>query len=170
MRIGITGHRPNKLPCEYDWNHKYAKNLRAKLREKIRSLKEGNDLIACTGMALGSDLFFAAVCFWEKVPFIGFCPCWGQENKWPRESQDRYLGLLKEAKEIRYVHNGPYPGPQCMLERNQAMIDWLKEEKDSILLAVWNGDQKGGTFDALRRAANAKIKTIVIDPNSIPLE
>ena len=167
FRIGITGHRPNKLPCQYDWDDARAAMIRKWMRGHVFELKNkpGTELKACTGMALGADLFFAAVCYWEDVPFKAFCPCWGQENKWPTESQDRYMSLLRKAEEIIYVHNGPYPGPQCMLERNQAMVDWLKGSKHSLLLAIWNGDLKGGTADAIKRAKQAGLEILVLDPS-----
>ena len=166
-RIGVTGHRPNKLPCGYDWDHPAAKQIRAWMREHIRRLKSEHDLIACTGMALGADLFFAAVCNWEKVPFIAFCPCWEQDKKWPQESQDLYSSLLREADEVRYIFKGPYPGPQCMLQRNQAMVDWLAAGEKKTTLGIWNGDQKGGTADALRRMATLSIPTLLLNPTTL---
>lgn len=164
-RIGITGHRPGKLPCGYNWDDPAARTIRAWMRDHLRKIE--GEVKACTGMALGADLFFAAVCYWEKVPYIAFCPCWGQENKWPKESQDRYMSLLRQAEEIVYVHNSPYPGPQCMLQRNQAMIDWLGKAEKSLLLAIWNGDQKGGTADAIRRAKKVGLDIVVLDPSNL---
>jgi len=155
--IGATGHRPKDLRGGYDWNSPANRAIRAWMRERIQEL---GCTLGITGGALGVDMFWASALYHSGVPYILFAPCKGQESRWPEESQRIYRAILKHAREVRYTHDGPYPGPWCMLQRNQDMVDFLAERK-GILLAVWNGRKAGGTYDCIRRAAgNPAVRTV----------
>jgi hypothetical protein len=169
MRIGVTGHRPKDLPGGYNWDHPDNVAIILWLKSKLVELGSSkapaeealmqdqfaSHLRACTGMALGVDQFFAQACIEEGVPFTAFIPCHGQESRWPASSKLTYEELLadRHCLRTRYTHDGPYPGPWCMVQRNQDMVDWLVEESSpgGVLLAVWSGKRKGGTFDCVVR-------------------
>lgn len=161
-RIGVTGHRPKDLPGKYDWDHPNNQSIRAWMEDRL-SYYQIAELEACTGMALGVDQFFAACCYKMKIPYHSFLPCQGQQSRWPVNSQKLYNYLLGRAASERYTHEGPYNGPRCMLDRNQAMVDWL-DAKGGILLAVSTGRETGGTADCLRRAEKKGLIVEVCDP------
>ena len=159
MRVGITGHRPKGLPGGYDIRHESNVKIR---RWLVRRLQESHADEACSGMALGVDQYFVAACLICDIPFDAFLPCRGQSRTWPPESQKLYKLLCQRARSIRYTVNGPYPGPGCMVQRNQEMVDWLAEQPGSLLLAVWNGIRSGGTWDCMQRAFQADSELHVV--------
>jgi uncharacterized phage-like protein YoqJ len=161
-RIGITGHRPASLPGGYNWDHPNNESIRSWITKRLRYYQEPT-LEGCSGMALGVDQFFAACCYQLKIQFHSFLPCRGQESRWPDKSKRLYKYLLDKAVNRVYVHDGPYNGPGCMLDRNQAMVDWLDKE-GGILLVVSDGSETGGTADCLRRAERKGLITEVCNP------
>ena len=86
-------------------------------------------------------------------------PCEGQEDKWPRSSQERYRDILKQADSIVYVSR-EYDD-QCMLRRNHVLVDF-----SSVVLAVYNGERRGGTSATVRYARRLGREVIVIDPTT----
>lgn len=163
MRVGTTGHRPKSLPGGYDIRHE--KNLAIR-RWLVWRLQELNADEACSGMALGVDQYFVAACLVCAVPFHAFLPCRGQDRTWPEASRNLYRLLCQRAESIRYTVDGSYPGAGCMVQRNQDMVDWLAELPGSVLLAVWDGMRKGGTWDCIQRAfrADSDLRVIRFDP------
>lgn len=105
-------------------------------------------------MALGWDQALAEACVLEGYPFDAYVPFLGQESVWPKESQDRYKWLMSRADLI--VYTGP-PGYAAwkMHARNAAMVDAA-----AGVLALWNGDGKGGTASCVEYA-NSKGKPVV---------
>lgn len=160
MRMGVTGHRPKRLPGGYDIQHESNLAIRRWLVWKLQELKPDE---GCTGMALGVDQFFAAACLIAGVPFEAFLPCREQESRWPKKSREAYKAILAYTKGVSYTHPGPYPGQWCMLQRNQDMVDWLTGQF-GVLLAVWDGVDRGGTWDCVHRARQAELKIIRFNP------
>ncbi len=58
-----------------------------------------------------------------------------------------------------YVNRGYQKN--CMLERDRFLVEW-----SSCLLAVYNGERRGGTAATVRYAEKAGRKIILIDPNT----
>jgi uncharacterized phage-like protein YoqJ len=162
MRVGITGHRPQGLPRDLMQLAKISLWMVNKL------LDVGVDE-ACTGMAIGTDQRFARVCLSLGVPFNAFLPCIDQENKWCSVDKREYECLLKYATSIRYTYKRPYPGPHCMTERNQDMVNWLAEEDFSILLAVSSG-KPSGTSNCINKAKKADVGIITLNPFTLEEE
>src|SRR5882762_9777 len=99
MKICATGHRPDKLGG-YDSNNPLRLAIKEQIREQIIKLAPA---FAYSGMALGVDQDFAAICLSLSVPFIAAIPFKGQESRWPAESQRVYLNLLNQAYSVYYV-------------------------------------------------------------------
>lgn len=74
----------------------------------------------------------------------------------------RYRCILDEADSVEYVKR-LYDG-RCMLERNQRLID-----SAGFLLAVYNGEKRGGTAATVRYAQKAGQEIIVIDPITLSI-
>lgn len=158
----FTGHRPAKFPWKYDENDPQCVELKAVLARQIEKLAAAGVTDFFTGMALGVDTWaaIAVLDLRERNPAIKFhcvLPCEGQETKWSTSAQVRYRDILREADSVEYVKR-TYDR-KCMLERNQRLVD-----SAAFLLAVYNGEKRGGTAATVRHAQKAGRKVIVIDP------
>ena len=158
----FTGHRPAKFPWKYDENDPRCVELKAVLARQIEKLAAAGVTDFFTGMALGVDTWaaIAVLDLRERNPAIKFhcvLPCEGQEAKWSTSAQVRYRDILREADSVEYVKR-TYDR-KCMLERNQRLVD-----SAALLLAVYNGEKRGGTAATVRYAQKAGREIIVIDP------
>lgn len=158
----FTGHRPAKLPWKYDENNPQCVELKAVLARQIEKLVAAGVTDFYTGMALGVDTWaaMAVLALRERNPAIKLhcvLPCEGQETKWSTPAQIIYRGILSEADSVEYVKR-TYDR-KCMLERNQRLVD-----SAALLLAVYNGEKRGGTAATVRYAQKAGREIIVIDP------
>jgi uncharacterized phage-like protein YoqJ len=173
ISIAITGHRPNKL-WGYDITLSKYKILEAILIQTIGDIWHQKsplymhqcEVECITGMALGVDTIFAQAVLELKqmfpmVKLVAAIPCQGQSLKWNAKAQQNYFNILKLADERYFISNNLY-AKGCMNERNQYMID-----RCDVLIAVWNGDETGGTYDAVKKATKANKEIIRIDPKLI---
>ena len=81
----------------------------------------------------------------------------GQADKWAPASQELYRSILAQADSVEYVSREYRKN--CMLERNRRLVD-----QAGRLLAVYNGEWRGGTAATLRYARKMGRALIVIDP------
>lgn len=123
-------------------NPTYDKVCKA-LRDKFHELKPDKII---SGMALGTDQWAAEAAMELGIPFIAAVPCDGQDSMWPDESKRKYQVILDSAAEVVVVSPGPY-APAKMHERDRWMVD-----HSDMLLGVWSGVRKGGTFGTIRYA------------------
>lgn len=161
----FTGHRPKKFPWKYDEEDERCVALKAVLTQQIEMLAAVGVTDFYTGMALGVDTWAAmdVLALREKHRVIKLhciLPCEGQEVKWTVPAQVRYQYILDKADSVEYVCRTYHQ--KCMLERNQRLID-----SADILLAVYNGERRGGTAASVRYAQKANREIIRIDPNTM---
>ena len=83
-------------------------------------------------------------------------PYEGQADKWSASAQERYRLILKEADSIEYVSHAYYDG--CMLDRNHRLV-----EAAGSLLAVYNGERRGGTAATVRYARKLNREVLVLN-------
>ena len=81
----------------------------------------------------------------------------GQADKWSNSAQDRYHSILEKADSVEYMSREYYNG--CMIDRNHRLV-----ESAGVLLAVYNGERRGGTAATVRYAQKLGRKIIVLDP------
>ena len=81
----------------------------------------------------------------------------GQPDKWGIKSQTRYFKILQKADETKELSYSYYDG--CLLDRNRYMVD-----RTGTLLAVYNGEYRGGTAATIRYARKLDREIIIIDP------
>ena len=160
----FTGHRPNKFAWKYDEKDERCVALKAVLTQQIEKLAADGVTSFYTGMALGVDTWaaMAVLALRERnraVKLHCILPCEGQEIMWTVPVQVRYKYILGEADSVEYVKR-LYDG-KCMLERNQRLVD-----SAGILVAVYNGEKRGGTAATVRYALKAERKIIHIIPDS----
>lgn len=158
----FTGHRPNRFPWKYAENDPRCLNLKRALYREIEALSAAGVYHYFSGMALGTDVWAARMVLdlRSKYPnLLLHCilPCEKQEVKWTVEDQDVYRDILRKADSVEYISQDYYNG--CMLDRNRKLVSSAE-----ILLAVYDGGERGGTAATVRYARRTGRKIIVIDP------
>ena len=67
---------------------------------------------------------------------------------------------MKQADSMKYVSREYYDG--CMMDRNHRLV-----EAAGLLLAVYNGEQRGGTAATVRYAQKLRRRIVILDPVSL---
>ena len=161
----FTGHRPHKFPWRYDETDSRCVTLKAALMEQIMLLTRAKTTDFYSGGADGVDCWPAMIVLElrKKNPALRLhciLPYEGQADKWSASAQERYRLILKEADSIEYVSHAYYDG--CMLDRNHRLV-----EAAGSLLAVYNGERRGGTAATIRYARKLQRKIVILDPVSL---
>lgn len=143
----FTGHRPDKLPWGASEEDGRCLELKDRLRAALdRAYGRGMRHFIC-GMARGTDLYFAeaVLALRERRPDVTLeaaRPCESQTNAWPPTEQRRYQSILERCDYETLVQHRYDRG--CMQRRNRYMVD-----RSALVLAVYNGIPKGGTYQTL---------------------
>ena len=174
--VGLTGHRPNNFSAS---QRDYLKEELARIIDKLEPE------IAISGLALGSDTWWAEQALLKGVDLHVYVPCIDQPSKWHDEDKMRWETMLTSAEKVFLA--GFYPAtleaidghPQtriqvmkreyadhtynvkAMMNRNKAMID-----NSDIMIVVWNQDEKkrgGGTKQAWDHIKEKNKPHVVID-------
>lgn len=158
----FTGHRPSKLPWRYDEADSRCVALKAVLSEQIAALANTGFTQFLSGMAEAVDTWSAlsVLDLREKNPAIKLhciLPCKEQADKWAASSRELYRSILDKADSIVYVSRIYHK--DCMLDRNRFLVNHA-----DILLAVYNGERRGGTATTVRYAQKMGREIIMIDP------
>ena len=135
-----TGHRIQDLPKSKDFS-----------KGKIQMLKDwfkvGRPKAIITGMAVGWDMYLAEAALEENLPYFAYVPFLGQERIWPKNEQEKYHHLLKNAYSTKIISPGEYTVSKMHI-RNKAMLD-----DSSGVLTLWNPNKRfGGTYSTLKEA------------------
>ena len=154
--VAITGHRPNKLGNDYDLTSPLLLSIKDEIREIVLT---NNTKFMMSGMALGIDTLFAELALELKIPLIAAIPCTSQPNKWPRKSQERYFNIVSKAYNVINVSGNHDYKASYMDLRNRYMVDHC-----TFLIAVWNEDKSGGTYNCVQYAESVKRDIKYINP------
>lgn len=140
MKCALTGNRPSFLPCGYDENHEWLLALKDRMREFIKSHKIS---LLISGMALGSDQWWAEVGIELGIPVHAYIPCPEQPDKWGWSSKKKYKEILDKC-EKQITISGCYTS-DCFKIRNYAMVDCA-----DMLVCVLDPDKTdGGTVQTV---------------------
>lgn len=161
----FSGHRPQKFPWRYDETAPACVALKEILGEQIEKLADAGIIHFLSGMAEATDTWCAeaVLILREKNPVVKLhciIPCVTQPEKWSVSSRERYFSILEQADSIIRVNRAYHKG--CMLERNRFLI-----RHASMLLAVYDGQYRGGTASTVRYAKKMGRKILVIDPMTL---
>lgn len=161
----FTGHRPKKLSWGYNEADARCVAVRAALERQICLLIQDGVTDFLSGMAEGIDLMAAQIVLdlravYPKIKLHCILPHKGQEKKWSLASQKRYRAIMEEADSMIYVSRIFHK--DCMLERNRFLV-----AHSDVLVAVYNGEYRGGTAATIRYAQKLGRRVIVLDPNAI---
>lgn len=171
LYVSVTGHRPPKIGG-YDKNNRIRVGIRNEIERvliKIRNENPDKEVRLIVGGALGVDQDAARVAYKIGMKYIAYIAFQGQELRWPKKAQEAYYTMLELAYAVNYVtiksahEQWSYKQvAEALQKRNVAMID-----DSQILIAVWNGKESGGTYNAVQYAASEEVKrtTIFIDPS-----
>ncbi len=164
----FTGHRPHKFPWKYDEANSRCVALKAKLTEQITKLAENGVTDFYSGGADGVDCWASLIVLElrQKNPALKLhliLPHEGQADRWSEPAQERYHWILEQADSVEYVSQEYYEG--CMLDRNHRLV-----EAAGLLLAVYNGERRGGTAATVRYAQKRGKKIIILDPILLKIE
>lgn len=179
ITIAFTGHRPDKLGG-YDWNSSLNQKIIWEICHQISLIINNNptekDFTFISGGAMGTDQFaFDCVEFakeyYKNLNIINeiAVPFKKQAVKWTQSTQLKYKSQLDKADKITYVDTldgyikcctpeGEYDIVK-MMQRNEYMVD-----NADVIIAVWNGDKKGGTFNCYKYAKKLNKNIIIINP------
>lgn len=162
VTCAFTGHRPYKFPWGYNEQDSRCINLKNTLTEQITKLAEAGYTDFLSGMAEGSDTWaaLAVLSLKKENPALKLhcvIPCDGQADKWIASARELYFSILGQADNIVYVSR-EY-SKDCMLKRNRYLVDHT-----SCLLAVYNGERRGGTAMTVRYAQKLGREIIILDP------
>ena len=140
IRVMITGHRPERL-----------KGREAEILEwinnTINSLTSEDECI--TGCAKGVDTLFATAAINKHIPLVCAFP-YKHKLSEPEQQMHDY------AKEVHWETEEWYKA--CYLNRDKWMVN-----RADIVLVVWDGIPKGGTYYTMEYAKE-KGKRILLFP------
>ena len=158
----FTGHRPKKLPWGYNEADTRCVILKRAITEEIAKLVEIRYTVFLSGMAEGADTWaaLAVLALKKENPALKLhciLPCEGQADEWSASARELYFSILEQAGEVVYV-NREY-SKNCMLKRNRYLVDHA-----ACLLAVYNGEWRGGTAMTVRYAQKLGRKITILSP------
>ena len=147
--VCVTGHRPKGLPGGYKGDPVFTQFM----NDIVRNYYEAGYRTFISGGALGTDQIFAnaVILLKDKYPeaeLIIAKPFPSQASKWPEKSRRAFELICSRADLVVDVCNDPY-SPSKMQVRNEWMVD-----HSLTVLAFWNGEKKGGTWNCIDYAIN----------------
>ena len=160
----VTGHRPKGFPFPYGNDgpmyHIYKNALLCEIRKVV--LMGYTEFIS--GMADGVDLDFAEYVLYLKnheefdIKLEAALPYAAKPTKRPTAYRERKDDILFDCDSVVSVSPSYHKG--CMQKRNRYMVD-----KSDLVIAVWNGEEKGGTWDTIKYARdnNKTIRYIMLN-------
>lgn len=160
--IGFTGQRPKSLPWGANEKDACCLAFKEDMKNRIEMAIKKGWTHFITGLALGIDTICAEIVIElrDKYPYItleGAIPCPTQDSNWAYKDQKRYRKLKKKCNYTTTLSN--YYTDDCMLRRNDYII-----EKSAMIIAVSNGDLRGGTAYTIRHAKQAGREVQIINP------
>lgn len=154
--VCLTGNRPQKIP--FAENSRECAELKDHMRRTVIALIEEGYKRFITGMALGSDIWFAECVIdlkdvYPDLELEAAVPYIGQRDRLAAADRFRYDRVLRACSDVKYISD-TY-SKYCMNKRNRYMVD------NSDVVLVINYAESGGTVNT--RAYAVKKKKRIID-------
>lgn len=149
----VTGNRPQKFPWEYGCGDEM-KKYHSDMNGIVKDLIEQGYNYFLSGGALGVDQDFAETvlslkAIYPKIRLEIAVPCRTQAARWSESEQERYQAILKQANFVNVLSETHTRF--CMQKRNEYMV-----KKSDLILAFWNGEKEGGTWNTISFSQKAK--------------
>lgn len=157
----FTGYRPDKLPWGMDEQDPRCLLLKASIAQELERLYYLGFRHFISGMALGSDLYFAEAALelrekHSELTVEGAVPCAKQSDRWPADQRRRWRDILDHC-DLETMVQQNYDR-WCMHHRDRYMV-----ERSAAILAVFDGSP-GGTQYTLNYAMNQGLDILLLDP------
>ena len=157
----FTGHRPSKLPWGTREEDPRCVALKGRIAAALEEEYAAGVRHFISGMARGADLYFAeaVLALKERRPDVLLeCarPCESQADRWPEEERARYQSILDRCDYETLVQHRY--DRFCMMRRNRYMVD-----RSARLLAVYDGEPKGGTAQTLAYALRKGLHVTLLE-------
>jgi uncharacterized phage-like protein YoqJ len=142
VTVAFTGHRYIDASL--------CSNIRDRLTATILDAYEHGFRNFISGFAIGFDMMAAEIVVslretHEDMTLTAAIPFRGQSSRFNYYDQQRYDRLIREANEVLLLSESYYP--RCFLERDAFMVD-----NSSMLIAYYDGRERGGTFYTVKKA------------------
>ena len=167
LTLGITGRRPKYFPWGYDESDRRCGELKLILRSKIiEAIDDGYKRFA-TGVALGTDTYFAEEVIGLKIDYpdlklVSYVPFPTQADYWNPEAKRRYKKILENSEVITV---SDCYSSSAFIDRDKKLVD----DCDKIL-AVWDNLKNGGTWDTIEYAEVKGKPVEIIDYRRLSLD
>jgi ribA/ribD-fused uncharacterized protein len=150
-QVAATGHRPHKIPKGLrDWvQHELA-------RVAVKLATEHGTEVALSGLAMGSDLWWAHAARDAGLRVWGYSPYPEQDQRWPQIWRNTRSEVMRTAERVQ--HLGDRYDIALLGQRNR----WLIRDSQALVAVVDSTRTSGGTIAAVRHAAT-RIPIIRID-------
>ena len=145
----FTGHRPKDLK---GYQAEDNKELLWRIREVIIDHIENKNVTNfIQGCCIGVDLWSAKIVLklketYPHIRLISAIPCKAQFKMWNSYDKDLWEEVVNLSDEVIQVSDLEY-APYLMQKRNEYMVD-----NSDFLIAVYNGNEKGGTANCVKYA------------------
>jgi uncharacterized phage-like protein YoqJ len=156
----FTGHRPEKLPWGVREEDPRCVELKQRLRREAERAYEDGFRHFITGMARGTDQYFAQIVLALKEDLPGITleaaiPCEEQAARWKESERERYFDLVARCDLETVVQRHYDRG--CMQRRNRYMVD-----RSARLIAAYDG-LLGGTMYTIHYALRRGVEVVMVD-------
>jgi len=146
VRLMVTGHRPGRV------GHHNEEWVRSRFRVILRrGLKFfGPDLKAASGMALGTDQWWAGEAIELGIPVCAYLPLEpkGWSSWWSKSQAAHFFDLLDGCSEVKLLHDGHWTSNADNIHFFRRNVTMCQESDDQV--TVWDGQRSGGTWHALK--------------------
>lgn len=155
--VGCTGHRLKNLsPAQQVWSRRQLLRAAEVVRDRFATVT------AVSGMAVGTDLWFADGAVRAGLRLAAYLPNPQQTSRWPagfwRSEHARLLALADPLLSRRFADRFSF---RSLDDRNKGIVADV-----DALVALWIPGRRGGTWRALCDAADARLPGIHIDPEN----
>lgn len=164
----FTGHRPQRLPFQFDEQHPDCVRLKERLRqEMVRLITEEEVSCFITGLALGIDMICAELVLELKethpqVTLECAIPYEEQAARWTVPHRERYYDIIVRSDYENQLQG--YYTSDCMKKQSHYMV-----EKSGHVLAVWDGDARSRTGRTVRYARELGREITIIHPVTLEI-
>lgn len=146
----VTGHRPKGFPFPHGTDCFESEEYLILLEAQITELINSGYTRFISGMAEGADMDFAEIILDLRVDytFISLEAVLPYPFVMPKNPTNVHFDkqeIIAQSNAVIVVSPCYFRG--CLQKRNRYMVD-----KSDLVLAIWNGERKGGTWDTIKYA------------------
>lgn len=158
-----TGHRPKAFSFSYDEESEGFNRLKNDLSRIVLVLYQKGVTEFYTGMAEGSDIWFAEAVLklkelFDDVNLHSIIPFPNQKDSMSNGFKKRYENIIKKAADVTCT--SPSYNKDCFKVRNYSLVD-----HSHVVIAIYDKENsRSGTGQTYRYAQRQNKKIILLDP------